>query len=298
MEKVCKSFIFKGHTHFIHSIALSFDDKYLVSGSHDNTIKVWDTTTKSEIMTIKGHLDAINCVAISPDNKYIASGSYDKTIKIWNFNTGQLIITLPEQEGILWDVNFNNTGKLLVSAGNDFKVRIWDMENFKEIKILDGHKENVLCSTFSPTDSNILVSGSYDNSFIKWEVEKNINTRLKQHFTIRDVRFTKDGKYFAFCGDGDLISIFETESLAIHTYFYHGNSRGRVWSLDYTPDCKYIATGGADDFMIRIWDLLNNKEVKVLSGHKSWISSVRFNSTGNKLYSGSGDNDIIEWNFE
>ncbi len=57
------------------SLAFSKDVKYIISGSLDNSIKIWERETGSEIQTLIGHNDAVTCVEISKDDKYIISGS-------------------------------------------------------------------------------------------------------------------------------------------------------------------------------------------------------------------------------
>jgi len=79
----------EGHSDFVMSVAFSPDGKRVVSGSWDDTIKIWDTETGQEITTLKGHSREVTSVAFSPDGKQIVSGSEDKTLKIWDTETGQ-----------------------------------------------------------------------------------------------------------------------------------------------------------------------------------------------------------------
>ena len=57
---------------------------FIVNGSSDNKIKIWNLEEMREECTLEGHTMTVNSVAISEDQKYIVSGSDDKTIKIWN----------------------------------------------------------------------------------------------------------------------------------------------------------------------------------------------------------------------
>src|SRR5207248_1006633 len=79
----------KGHTAGIGSVAFSPDGKRIVSGSDDETVKVWDAQTGQETLTLKGHTHWVISVAFSPDGKRIASGSFDKTVRVWDAHTGQ-----------------------------------------------------------------------------------------------------------------------------------------------------------------------------------------------------------------
>jgi WD40 repeat protein len=59
----------------------------LASGSNDNTIKLYDLNTVTELKTLKGHTNWVNSVAFSPDSKILASGSKDHTVKIWKLDS-------------------------------------------------------------------------------------------------------------------------------------------------------------------------------------------------------------------
>ncbi|MCA2938734.1 MAG: WD40 repeat domain-containing protein, partial [Microcystis sp. M113S1] len=71
----------------VSSVNFSPDGKTLVSGSDDNTIKLWNVETGQEIRTLKGHDSPVSSVNFSPDGKTLVSGSADKTIKLWNLGT-------------------------------------------------------------------------------------------------------------------------------------------------------------------------------------------------------------------
>jgi len=55
-----------------------------VSGSYDNTIKVWNVATGEMEQTLFGHTDGVTSVSFSPDGEHIVSGSADNTIKVWD----------------------------------------------------------------------------------------------------------------------------------------------------------------------------------------------------------------------
>ena len=74
----------KGHSGWVKSVvAMSPDGQTIVSGSGDNTIKVWNLDTGELLHTLEGHSDSVNSVAISPNGRTIVSGSEDETVKVW-----------------------------------------------------------------------------------------------------------------------------------------------------------------------------------------------------------------------
>jgi WD40 repeat protein len=68
-------------------VSFSRDGKQLVSGSGDNTLKVWDAQTGQKTLTLKGHSDDVWSVSFSPDGKRIVSGSGDNTVKVWDISS-------------------------------------------------------------------------------------------------------------------------------------------------------------------------------------------------------------------
>jgi len=72
----------------VDAVAVSPDDKYIVSGSDDKSVRVWDASTGSELKELKGHTNWVTSVAFSPDGKHIVSGSRDKSVRVWDASTG------------------------------------------------------------------------------------------------------------------------------------------------------------------------------------------------------------------
>ena len=80
--------ILSGHSSMVVSIVFSSDGVYLVSGSYDMTIKLWDMQTGGIVKEFAGH-DWVLSVCISSDSTMIVSGSADTTVCLWGIQTGE-----------------------------------------------------------------------------------------------------------------------------------------------------------------------------------------------------------------
>jgi WD40 repeat protein len=93
----------------VNAVAISFDSKFCISASQDNTIQIFDLHLKHELHTfrdahdgklllfhISNYVGGVACVAISNDSKYLVSGS-PKNINLWSLDKKILVYTLNQQ---------------------------------------------------------------------------------------------------------------------------------------------------------------------------------------------------------
>ena len=124
--------VFDGHQLEVYSLDFSRDGRLLISGSGDNTIRIWDLYDKfHKVLTINDNDGSkkrgVTSVTISPDATLVAAGNLDTIARIWDVATGTLLERLQGHKDTVCSVAFTSDGKGLVSGSLDKSVKYWDV---------------------------------------------------------------------------------------------------------------------------------------------------------------------------
>jgi WD40 repeat protein len=104
------------HTSAILSLAFSTDGLRLVSGSGDETTRIWDVDSRKLSASYSPNIGPIFTVAFSPDSSLIAFGNWNQPLQLWSTETGRHKLTLPGGTGLC--AAFSSDGRTLVTTGS------------------------------------------------------------------------------------------------------------------------------------------------------------------------------------
>lgn len=253
-------FFVKGHRSPVDHITFSPDRKYVLSGSNDRTIKLWNISEKRCIHAFEQEGN-VGCVAFSPNGEYYITTVaetpclFDEEVehyytRIWELKTNKCICTFEDHQAGVEYACFSLDSKKCLTGSRDGTIRLWDILTSSCIRVIEGDNDQFLYVSFCP-DENYCISISLGNTIgliiKKWDLNTSCclySKELPRHIIISTLR-------------NDLV-------------------------LSHFGEIKRIDTGTI---------------IRKLENHNSTISSVTISSDGIRCLFGADDGTVKEFNL-
>ncbi|XP_069574083.1 F-box/WD repeat-containing protein 7-like [Brachyistius frenatus] len=277
--------VLKGHDDHVIT-CLQFSGDLIVSGSDDNTLKVWSAATGKCLRTLSGHTGGVWCSQMAVAT--VISGSTDRTLRIWDAESGECLHTLYGHTSTVRCVHLH--GNRVVSGSRDTTLRVWDVSTGRCEHVLTGHVAAVRCVQY---DGRRVVSGGYDYMVKVWDPETEVCLHTLQGHTNRVYSLQFDG---AFVVSGSLdtsIKVWDAETGGcIHTLTGHQSLTSGMELRD-----NILVSGNADS-TVRVWDIRTGQCLHTLQGpnkHQSAVTCLQF--CRGLVLSSSDDGTVKLWDL-
>ena len=201
--------ILNEHDKLVCSPRFSKNQLFLISGSDDKTVRIWNTKNWTSRM-LEGHSAKILSTEFSKDGSLFCSGDVDRVLKVWDLGTHECIIAIAGQHGHfspdnkhilatniststpgtfslnsietgseklifsghtsgIWGSTFSHNGKFIATSSHDETIRIWIVRSGECKHVLKGHKGKIALLDYSPNGKRLASAGHGDLTVRLWD---------------------------------------------------------------------------------------------------------------------------------
>lgn len=267
-----------GHADSVLSVCVSDDGRFVLSGSEDSTLRLWEIATGHCIRTFSGHTGAVAFVSILHEGRVAFSASKDGTFKLWNVTHGECLSTVQAEAAQTMDsVCVGRDGRIAVVASQTGPLlTVWDVESGECLRTLDPEPRELLTPSHTDRDETARWEGTPEDG-AKGPVR---------------VHLSGDGRY-AVTASGDRTALlWDVATWRPLRAFRRHNAA--ITSLHLSENGDRVLSGSADT-TLKLWDTSTGTCLRTFEGRAGTVSSVCLCSDGHLAVSGNSEGTIKLW---
>ncbi|TCD66679.1 TOR complex subunit lst8 [Steccherinum ochraceum] len=224
---------FDGHNSNVTSVSFHSEGKWLVTGSEDGTIKIWDLRS-THLHRNYDNEAPVNDVVVHPNQGELISCDQAGRIKQWDLSENICTHELtPAGDIPMRSISLASDGSCLVAGNNKGRCYVWkindersDLPRFQAVTKFQAHNKYLTRVLFSP-DVKYLATCSADTTVKIWSISLNYEFKLDK--------------------------------------ILQGHQRW-VWDCAFSADSAYLVTASSDH-TARLWEMASGETVRQYNGH-------------------------------
>lgn len=250
-----------GKSERILSLAYAADGKTLVAGggtpARFGEVQWWDVESGKQLRAAEVTSDTVFGASLAPDGSKVAVGCADNTVHVFESATGKELYKLGNHENWVLATVFSVDGKRFVSAGRDRAAKLIDAEAGQFLENVNALKTELSAIARHPK-KDIIVIGGEDRYPYVYMLDRPRNMKVGD--------------------DATLLRRLDRQD-------------GAIYALDWSPDGKWIAAGGAGA-TVNLYDADSGAHRASCRGHSAGIYAIAFSPDGNTLATGGFDGKV------
>ncbi|KAK2782125.1 hypothetical protein FQN52_001059 [Onygenales sp. PD_12] len=249
-----------GHEDLIPGVAFSPDNKLLVSGSHDGSMRLWDVECGTAIDVLECWDDEIEAVAFDSDGLRLAGGSTTGTLYIFDIKNRKNVTAETVTTNKILTVAFSPDGRYLACGSKNGEISLWDTDTNDLSWELDNSGNGVRVVEFAPS-GNILASGLDDGTIRLWDVQqgKECFELMGHSKKVETLAFSRKYRLLASGSYDKTIRIWDIQTATELQCFHEHTSW--IMTLRFTLDSEELLSGSMDG-TVRRWVATSSNAAK------------------------------------
>ncbi|KAJ2880221.1 ubiquitin-binding SDF ubiquitin ligase complex subunit met30 [Coemansia asiatica] len=253
-------------------LCVQFNEEFMITGSYDSKVHVWDAETFELVSELTGHTMPVR--ALEFDECKLFSGSLDGTVKIWDYRNGTCIRTLQvfENGGV---ISLHHQRGTLVVGGESGIIRVYNIAKMTSFT-LSGHTDWV--NSVRLYGENTLFSCSDDMLAKRWDLEQRrcVHTYSGHTHHVQSLHLSS-----------------RAPPLPRPSLSSSSATKGKGRSANDEDEQRPFMITGSLDSTMRVWNIETGECLNTIFGHVEGIWSMTFDSL--RIVSGANDGSVKIW---
>ena len=297
--------VFSQHQQTVRSITWSPGGKLLASGASDARVLIWDLNGTVQVR--KEQAGAVHSVAWSSDGQQLAVGVANQVLFLNPLNGTVFAqsshIHTDTVTTLAWSTR---QPELLVSGGLDKQAVVWNVTSYTPQTIFTGHTTAIESAAWA-SDSQTVATSSHGGVVRVWSAENGQQVHgffMDAQLPMRAVSFASSGGQLAVGGDDGIVRLWnglvcqqpqqiDGETQCVDTPQRLHAHQGHVRTLAWSPDARFLATGG-DDGILAIWYPTQSQTPLLKIPHNAPLLALAWSADGKQVAAASG-NSVTIW---
>ena len=291
-------FVQMGHSQVVQAIAISSNGRYLLTGSHDGSVILWDRKKGLEIRTFRELSSPVLAVGFNTDGRYGLAATQDGCLVRWQLVTGRVHKRFLNLMPFVASADFSPDANTALFADYKNGVIAWNTKTGRKIREYGGGPP-VACAR----DGSRILSAGFD-PYVRESVVKLMDLKSGKVIktfkkdpqkTVKFIKFSPDGCY-GFWNEGDSISVYDLKNGKRVRSFRA--DRHEATAAAMSPNGRYCLTGGFG--ALKLWNFESGKLLRRFKDIKGRVDTVIWSRDGKTAITASNipfEADLLEGIF-
>ncbi|XP_041101114.1 p21-activated protein kinase-interacting protein 1-like [Polyodon spathula] len=241
---------FTHHAHTASLSAVAVNDRYIATGSKDESIQLYDIKKRVEYGSLLQHDGTISCLEFY-GKTHLLSGGEDGLICVWNTKKWECLKSFGAHKGHVTSLSVHPSGKIVLSVGTDKTLRTWNLIDGRSA-FIKNIKQSAHIVMWSPTGERYVVVVNEKMDIYNLETATVTGTISNQK-RISSIRFVTN-TIVAVAGDEETVRLYDTDSLKCLCEFKAHENRVKAICSVTVGETLVLVTASSDGY-IKMWKL-------------------------------------------
>lgn len=298
------------------SVAISSDDKLMVTGSNTNELMVWKTedlvsqndAAPIAVTKFSEHKNPVTAIAFVPGTSHLVSADTRGRCYLWDAQSGKMIWTARNHTLKVSDIRVINQGQTILTASIDRTIGVSSVkdgtENTSRVMPHDGPVVAFDVSSDETRLLSVVNLGDQEQSSQRiqsvvyaWDLEKTEIVRriVLDGITTNDIAVSSDHRTAILACSDNTVKTVDLESEKVQILLDGNQHGGLLWSIHLSGNGRRLLSVGGID--ARLWDVKTGKERMSFGPHGA-VAATAMHPLGKTVVTGSWDHSLKFWDVQ